>query len=610
MSSEPTRLNGTELRANGRPAERGYCAAVISASLAVCLAFAGAQQAAAQSYLNDIGLVRLQSLLGGAPPTGAGVPVIQVEASLIAQGSEGYPVYAPLVSDPAFANKNFYFPGSASTAASSHATNVGEIFYGLQGAAPNISIVTVYNADDWLPALATPTVTAPYNASRVANDSWVGAGSNASQTGGLLRLADRETLLTGLIQVAGMPYASGNPLLGDCFNVISVGETAAGNIVGTDAIDSVYIAGRTAPNLVAPQAETSTAAPVVAAIAALLVQTAHAAGSSLSTGSTSVSGVGTIYDGEEPATIKAALMAGADRLTVNTSTTANVNGYRSSGFQATNGLDTRYGAGQLNAVTSYLIIAAGEQHSLQGGGAASGSITAQGFDYSQAFGGVGGSPTTATYKFTANTNGVFAATLAWNLGIANNASLAASYYNLQLELYDATTQSIVAQSTSVIDNTQNIWAPVAVSHDYELLVQSGQTTPFSWSYALAWSTQPTPAIFASTLDIASGGLSTLSVTPVGSGPFTYQWYVGSSGDTSTPISGATGSSFTTPALTSTTSYWVRVVGLTGTQNSPTITVMVKSASADGPLSTWALAVLGAGLLLAGSTVLRNSRGRP
>ncbi len=56
--------------------------------------------------------------------------------------------------------------------------------------------------------------------------------------------------------------------------------------------------------------------------------------------------------------------------------------------------------------------------------------------------------------------------------------------------------------------------------------------------------------------------ATLSVTATGTPPLTYQWYQGQSGDTSTPISGATGSSYTTPAaLNATTSYWVAVSNL-------------------------------------------------
>jgi hypothetical protein len=59
--------------------------------------------------------------------------------------------------------------------------------------------------------------------------------------------------------------------------------------------------------------------------------------------------------------------------------------------------------------------------------------------------------------------------------------------------------------------------------------------------------------------IFSGGTATLSVTASESTitPMTYQWYRGAAGDTSAPVA-STAASFTTPALTTATSYWVRV----------------------------------------------------
>jgi hypothetical protein len=82
-----------------------------------------------------------------------------------------------------------------------------------------------------------------------------------------------------------------------------------------------------------------------------------------------------------------------------------------------------------------------------------------------------------------------------------------------------------------------------------------------------------PAPNASPSSISSGQSSTLSASPTGSGPFTYQWYVGSSGDTSNQITGATNSSTSvSPAVT--TNYWVKVTGQCGTFNSPAVTVTV------------------------------------
>lgn len=74
--------------------------------------------------------------------------------------------------------------------------------------------------------------------------------------------------------------------------------------------------------------------------------------------------------------------------------------------------------------------------------------------------------------------------------------------------------------------------------------------------------------------IGLGQAATLSVVATGTAPLSYQWYQGQSADTSNLIAGATSSSYTTPALTSTTSYWVRVSNVGGSANSLTATITV------------------------------------
>jgi hypothetical protein len=74
--------------------------------------------------------------------------------------------------------------------------------------------------------------------------------------------------------------------------------------------------------------------------------------------------------------------------------------------------------------------------------------------------------------------------------------------------------------------------------------------------------------------IASGKTADLTVGATGSGTLSYQWYQGPSGTTSKPISGATSSSYTTPDLTATTSYWVQVSDSNGSTNSNTAVVLI------------------------------------
>ena len=79
--------------------------------------------------------------------------------------------------------------------------------------------------------------------------------------------------------------------------------------------------------------------------------------------------------------------------------------------------------------------------------------------------------------------------------------------------------------------------------------------------------------------IATGYTATLSVVTSGFPVPTLQWYQGNNGDTSTPV-GTNSSSFTTPALTTTTSYWVRASNSGGTADSNAATVTVTT----GPTS--------------------------
>jgi uncharacterized protein YkwD len=74
--------------------------------------------------------------------------------------------------------------------------------------------------------------------------------------------------------------------------------------------------------------------------------------------------------------------------------------------------------------------------------------------------------------------------------------------------------------------------------------------------------------------IPSGGTATLTVSGSGNGALTYQWFVGSSGTTSSPIDGATSDAYTTPSLSSTTEYWVRVSDDTASASSATATITV------------------------------------
>ena len=71
----------------------------------------------------------------------------------------------------------------------------------------------------------------------------------------------------------------------------------------------------------------------------------------------------------------------------------------------------------------------------------------------------------------------------------------------------------------------------------------------------------------------------LSVGAVGAAQVSYQWYEGYSGNYSAPIIGAVNSSYQTPPLTVTKSYWVRVSNGLGGENSLTTTLTMQATPA-------------------------------
>ena len=104
------------------------------------------------------------------------------------------------------------------------------------------------------------------------------------------------------------------------------------------------------------------------------------------------------------------------------------------------------------------------------------------------------------------------------------------------------------------------------------------------------------------VSIVSGDRAELSIAATGAAPLTFQWYQGSSGNTTAPISGATSATFLTTALTTTTSYWVRITDAYGFFSyGPTATVTV---SATSPL-TVTHNVVGAGYQAGGGVIVTN-----
>jgi hypothetical protein len=112
-----------------------------------------------------------------------------------------------------------------------------------------------------------------------------------------------------------------------------------------------------------------------------------------------------------------------------------------------------------------------------------------------------------------------------------------------------------------------------------------------------------PAVVAQPEDqvIVTGQTATLRVIATGQGPLSYQWYQGSSGDTSTPIVGATSSVYTTTLPATEATYWVRVGNISGSADSVTARVLVNKATTTTQLTA------SAGTVPAGRNVTLTAR---
>jgi hypothetical protein len=92
--------------------------------------------------------------------------------------------------------------------------------------------------------------------------------------------------------------------------------------------------------------------------------------------------------------------------------------------------------------------------------------------------------------------------------------------------------------------------------------------------------------------ISSGTSTTLTVAASGTPFFNYRWFVGQTGDTAHPMADSSNAPYTTPAITQTTSYWVRVSTAAGSVDSQaaTVTVVPYAVFTDDPLTAGATTV--------------------
>lgn len=214
--------------------------------------------------------------------------------------------------------------------------------------------------------------------------------------------------------------------------------------------------------------------------------------------------------------------------------------------------------------------------------------------------------------------GVAAGAGRW-VGIATNGSIVASTngatwvargsFRLGLVMKDVVfgAGQFVALGVSVLNGVQSVvatsadgetWTEVETPRGFfaEGLAAGNGTVLFAGGNSIVFQATagplPTIQIQPMATSVTSGQLATLSVAAEGSGPLTYQWFEGGSGDTSKLVAGATNATFATPTLTEDRAYWVRVTSGTVSVDSVTSFVTIRIPPAISLQPTNALAIEG------------------
>jgi hypothetical protein len=426
-----------------------------------------------QGYFSTIGYNELQNRLGAAnTPNGAGVPVAQIEAN-------GGGVYAP---DPIIAagrpGFTITFNGSATVPAgfSGHATSVGGIFFGNSSMATGITKVDAWDANVWIDTVLNTNMTGVPPSTylpKVSNHSYIGTLSAPGTPNGYFQ-ADAEADLkrsdylvdrTGHIMIVGVgnnAVGEPAPLFGQGYNSIAVGRSDG---IHGQGFTTLAVAGRVKPDLVAPMSSVSAATPVVAAAAALLVQTA-----------------GATPFASDPRTIKAVLMTGATKANLNTWT-----------HTPTVPLDTRFGAGEVNINLSHMILTAGRQTP-----GTTATVSSTGWDFNSINSNAPATTSRSYFFDVAAGQSVrsFSATLTWHREFAAGDATNFNFADLNLKLYNADASflllgSPIDQSISAVDNVEHLWRTTAMPAGRYAIVVEANGLAVS-DYAVAWQFIPVP----------------------------------------------------------------------------------------------------------------------
>jgi hypothetical protein len=458
--------------------------------VAAALMLAGVGLPCQAGDLDTMGVTRLRG--NDATLTGTGIPVAQAEAQGSANDWEVYPPNAGQVAGIfAWINTNgssTNFPNSLGTE-SFHADEVGNCFYGgTAGVAPGILHVDNYEADYFYNIVVAGGLAMT---DKVVNQSFIFTGTPPQTTVDSTYdtyMANNGILFCSAVGNSGPPSPPGT-----AYNGLGVGcYGAAANSSAGPTQDN----GRSKPDLVAPENETSFSTPYVAGAAAVLLESAargEGGGNSAAAG--------------DMRTVKALLLNGAVKPGDWTHT-------------PTAPLDSRYGAGVLNLFYSWQQLTNGQQPFSVSQNVPAGRAHPPGTPSAVIFSLAGWDFQTVTsgllqdavnhYYFDSSADPVAALTLTASL-VWNRPAGRTGINNLGLFLYNTADGSVVTNSVSTVDNVQHVYIPNLPRGHYDLqVVKYGGLSELTASetYALAFQFYPvSPPLLSLSL---SGGNAVVS----------------------------------------------------------------------------------------------------
>lgn len=417
-----------------------------------------------------IGYDQLVEEYGASLPDGASTVVAYVEAF-----TDGGTAYLP--NPISFPNKTINDRGAPvdgeTASVSGHSTGSANRFFGSNSLSPATDNIDVYSAGFWLGGggLNFGVSRDPLSQSyQVTSHSYIVNGNadfGVDEAEQLLTRLDYYIDQNDTLVVAGTSNGRSTNLplgLVGSFNGLSVGRTDGNHGA---APTSFYFEGRTKVDIVAPEGVTSSATPVVASVASMLVDAA-----------------GANADAIHVETLKATLLAGATK-----------DEFSDWDRTTERPIDERFGAGEVNAYNSFKIQEAGQFEGTPTiGGTAVGDF---GWDYSESLESVSANPE-RYYRFEVLDDqylNELSIVLSWNVDVSDLGPLRSTFFpsvdlvNLDLELSDAS-GTVIDASASAVDNVEHIYLKDLAPGTYDLKLSGDSDSDFAIAWRLVGSALP------------------------------------------------------------------------------------------------------------------------